>query len=132
MFIDRVLKSGSGPALEQVIRFTEARHELLAQDIANVDTPNYMQKDLSINSFQKALRQQIDRAGSGDSDGSGFDSISLDVQGAHGLLFHDGNNRTMEQLMSDEAKNALMHNVAIELLRRQYATLGMALKDKLG
>jgi flagellar basal-body rod protein FlgB len=46
------------------------------------------------------------------------------------VLFHDGNNRSMEQLMSDQAKNALMHNLAVELLRRQFATLNMALTEK--
>ena len=47
-----------------------------------------------------------------------FDDISMDVQNPrNGILFHDGNNRSMEQLMSDQAKNALMHNLAIELLQ---------------
>ena len=49
----------------------------------------------------------------------------MDVQNpANGILFHDGNNRSMEQLMSDQAKNALMHNLAIELLRNQYVAVG--------
>ena len=32
--------------------------------------------------------------------------------------------------MSDQAKNALMHNLVIELLRKQFQTMEMALKDK--
>jgi hypothetical protein len=36
----------------------------------------------------------------------------------------------MEQLMSDQAKNALMHNFVIELLRKQFQTMEMALKDR--
>ena len=40
------------------------------------------------------------------------------------MLFHDGDNRSMEQLMSDQAKNALMHNLVIELLRKQFQTDG--------
>jgi hypothetical protein len=32
--------------------------------------------------------------------------------------------------MTDNAKNALMHNLVVELLRRQYATMSMALKEQ--
>jgi hypothetical protein len=32
--------------------------------------------------------------------------------------------------MSDQAKNALMHNVAIELLRQQFQTMELALKER--
>jgi flagellar basal body rod protein FlgB len=46
------------------------------------------------------------------------------------MLFHDGANRSMEQLESDQAKNALMHNVAIELLRQQFQTMELALKER--
>ena len=38
----------------------------------------------------------------------------------------------MEQLMSDQAKNALLHNMAIELLRKQFSTMEMALKERVG
>jgi flagellar basal body rod protein FlgB len=46
-----------------------------------------------------------------------------------GILFHDGNNRSMEQLMSDQAKNALMHNLAVEILRDQYSMLETAIRE---
>jgi hypothetical protein len=36
----------------------------------------------------------------------------------------------MEQLMTDQAKNALLHNVAIELLRKQFGALEAALKER--
>ena len=48
-----------------------------------------------------------------------------------GILFHDGNNRSMEELASSLAKNALMHNVAIELLRKQFSAMEMALKERI-
>ena len=48
----------------------------------------------------------------------------------HGMLFHDGQTRSMDQLMSDQAKNALMHNLAIELLRQQFQTLQVAIKGQ--
>jgi flagellar basal body rod protein FlgB len=32
--------------------------------------------------------------------------------------------------MSDQAKNAMMHNMVIEMLRKQYQQLDMALKER--
>ena len=67
MFLERLLNQGSAPVLEQMLRFTDARHKLLAENIANVDTPGYRQKDLPLDNFQAALREQIaDRSVSGD------------------------------------------------------------------
>jgi hypothetical protein len=36
----------------------------------------------------------------------------------------------MEQLMSDEAKNAMMHNMVVELLRKQFSVLESALRER--
>ncbi len=59
-----------------------------------------------------------------------FDDISMDIQNPRrNILFHDGNNRSMEQLMSDQAKNALMHSLAVELLRDQYSIMETALQE---
>jgi flagellar basal-body rod protein FlgB len=131
MFISRLMNQGPGPVLEQMLRFTEAREGLIAGNIANVSTPGYRQKDLSVEKFQQLLQDRVkqqDASGPGAVD---FGDISADVEEpSNGILFHDGNNRSMEQLMTDNAKNALMHNLVVELLRRQYATMTMALKEQ--
>jgi flagellar basal-body rod protein FlgB len=131
MVVDRLLNQGPEPVLEQVLRFTEARQDVLADDIANASTPNFRQKDLSVEKFQQML---IDRVKQKEDAGGGevrFDDISGQLENPRrGILYHDGNNRSMEQLMTDEAKNALMHNLVVELLRRQYQTMDMALKER--
>lgn len=138
MFIDLLLNPTTTNVLEQTVRFTDARQELLADDIVNASTPNYRQKDLSQARFQKLLRARVDGGATGGADGSGADGDAADAAAAvvdhptAGILFHDGNNRSMEYLMSENAKNALTHNVAVELLRRQYATMDMALKERVG
>lgn len=152
MFIDRIINQGAAPTLERLLQFTEARHRLLAEDVANVSTPNYLQKDLSVDAFNKQLSEHVASGdlSSGAADGSGAIQ-TFDVNGATayvsgggmaeeiqsdevephaGILFHDRNNRSMETLMTEQAKNALMHNVAVELLRQQYTTLDMAIKEK--
>jgi len=132
MFIDRLLNQGSGPVLEQMLQFTAARHKLIAQNVVNISTPGYRQRDLSLEKFQQKLSERVDAAREAPPGTMAFDDVSHDVEddARHGILFHDGQNRSMEQLMSDQAKNALMHNLAIELLRRQFQTMEMALKDR--
>jgi len=131
MFIDRLLNQGPNPVLEQQLRFTEARQQLIADNIANSSTPNYRQKDLSVERFQKMLRERVDRQQSSAPGSVAFDDVTSEVEHSQaGILFHDGNNRSMEQLMTDNAKNALMHNLVVELLRRQYQTMDMALKER--
>ena len=115
MFIERMLNEGSTPLLEQMVNFTARRHELIAADVVNISTPGYKQKDLNLPG-----PENVD-----------FSDIDEEVESPrHGQLFHDGSTRSMEQLESDQAKNGLMHNVAIELLRQQFQTLQMALKER--
>jgi flagellar basal-body rod protein FlgB len=130
MFIDRMLNQGSSPLLEEWLKFSSQRADLLAEDVVNASTPNYQQKDLSVDSFEKALAAKVDDAKGAPPGSVDFSDISMDPTNPQSLMFHDGNNRSMEQLMTEQAKNALMHNVAVELLRRQYATLNMALTEK--
>jgi flagellar basal-body rod protein FlgB len=131
MFIDKMINQGAAPVLEKEIEFTEARQKLLTENVVNASTPGYIQKDLSVDSFQKMLAEKVDQSESAPPGSVSFDDISEEVQQpTRNILFHDGNNRSMEQLMTDQAKNALMHNMAVELLRRQYATLDMAIKER--
>jgi flagellar basal-body rod protein FlgB len=133
MFIDRLLNQDSNPLLEQWLRFTDARASLLGEDIVNASTPGYVQKDLSLQGFQKQLTDKLQASEENSPGSTDFGEISLDARNpAGGILFHDGNNRSMEQLMTDQAKNAMMHNLAVELLRRQFSMLTEALAEKPG
>jgi len=131
MFIDRLLNQGAEPMLEETLRFSEARGRLIAENVANISTPGFKQKDLSIDKFQQLLADRAAQAEHSSPGSVAFDDIGFDVENSQrGMLFHDGQNRSMEGLMSDMAKNALMHNLAIELLRRQFQTMEMAIKGQ--
>jgi flagellar basal-body rod protein FlgB len=130
MFIDNMINQSGAPLLEQVLQFTAARHKLIAENMANIDVPGYLQKDLDIHRFQEMLSSAVENGQTGLA-ADDFDRITNDVQNpTNSILFHDGNNRSIEQLASDQAKNALMHNLVIELLRDQYQGLNMALAEK--
>ena len=131
MFIERLLNQGNAPLLEQLVRFTEVRHRLLMENVANVSTPGYRQKDLSPEKFEAALQERVEQRDGAPPGSVGFTDVATDVEDAsRGILFHDGNNRSMEQLMADSAKNGLLHQAAIEILRKQFSQLDMALKER--
>jgi flagellar basal-body rod protein FlgB len=58
--INALFNSTSIPVLEQVVGFTEARHNVLAGDIANLDTPGYHLRDLDPDAFRARLKEAID------------------------------------------------------------------------
>lgn len=132
MFMERLLNQGSAPLVEQAIRFSAAREKLIAENIANVSTPGYVQKDLSVEKFQQLLRERAEQRLNSPAGATRFDDIMGDMTSpAHNILFHDGNNRSIEQLMADGAKNALFHNMMIEILRKQMGQLETALKERI-
>jgi flagellar basal-body rod protein FlgB len=132
MFIERLINQGNAPLAEQVLKFTAARHKLLQENVANVSTPNYRNKDLDVAGFQSALRDRVAARREGPPGATSFRDIggeAFDPNG--GFLFHDRNNRSMEQLTVDGMKNALMHNLAVELLKKQFGSLESALRERL-
>src|SRR3954462_4974291 len=106
MFIDRMVNQTNAPLLEKVLGFSSARHKLIAENIANVDTPGYRQKDLSQAKFFAMLRDRAALKRSSAPGSVGYGDLNVDVENpTAGILFHDQNNRSMEQLASDQAKN---------------------------
>lgn len=68
-----LFSSTTVPILEQVVNFGQARHEVLAGNVANMDVPGYQSRDLSVDEFRQRLvellevrdRQRSAGAGSG-------------------------------------------------------------------
>ena len=133
MFIERLLNQGNAPLLEQTLKFTAARHRLIAENVVNASTPGYRQKDLSVEKFQAMLQDRVRERESAPPGSVGFSDIVADVENpTRNILFHDGGNRSMEQLVTDQAKNAMIHNLTVELLRKQYGSLKNALMERIG
>src|SRR5689334_23051863 len=64
--LEKLFTNSALPALQQVVAFTEARQGVLAGNVANVHTPGYRTRDLSVESFQQALKKQIEADRLGD------------------------------------------------------------------
>lgn len=144
MIFEGLLNRGALPVLQQVMSFTEARHEVLANNISNLDTVGYKMKDLPTDEFFRTLDDAVrrrDAAGAGASlemragrhlrwDRNGrLQAKPAELENSN-ILFHDENNRSVEKQMSAMAQNALLHNVTAELLRGKYGLLKAAISGK--
>ncbi len=126
---ERLFGQSAAPVLEQATAFHAARHALLAENIVNISTPGYLQKDLDASAFRSELRRRLEKR---DRFTAGALDVELEGVGTDdALVFHDGNNRSVEHLMSEHAKNALQHNLAIELLRKQHMLFDLALRERI-
>lgn len=140
--ISGLFDSGAMPVLERLVQFTGTRHQLIAHNVANLSTPNFQPTDLSVDSFQAALREAIDQrrqqAGGPTGPLQMRDTRELRFAAngiqprpqrvARNILFHDRNNRSLEQTMKDLAENAMTHQVAMNLMKNQFSVLETAIR----
>lgn len=127
-------------ALEQMAAFTEARQMVIAENIANVDTPGYQHKKVDVASFQQALAQAIQNCGQDGlprvkNDQVGYDEsgrmvLRPAVEPADNLTFHDGTNGRIEKDMTDMADNQILHQIATSLIQHHYRMLETAIRGR--
>jgi flagellar basal-body rod protein FlgB len=135
--IQGLFDSGSLPVLQRLAQFTQSRHQLLVHDIANLSTPNFRPVDLSVSAFQKSLGEAIDkRRNAAGNDGNPIGPLDdvLDPKVAasnDGILFQDGNNRSLENLMKDLAENTMTHNASMDLIKSEFRSLDIAISGRL-
>ena len=144
MFIDQVLDAGAMPTLARAMQFSARRQTLIAHNIANLSTPNFIQRDVSTARFQQQLAKAVEgRRARGDSAHGALElqstrEVSAGPDGSlrltplspgNGLLFHDRNNRDLERLMQDMVENIMVFRVASDLLRSQMGTLMTAITE---
>ena len=143
MWIDRLTSSAGTHALELAARHAEERHKILAENVANIDTPDYHTKRLSPEAFQQSLKDALEQAHSKGEDRlelRGEAQVSTDREGrllvepevepAPNILFHDGSNAQLEELMTGVQDNALRYNLAMTLLGKRYDGLLKAITGR--
>ena len=144
MFFNDLVNSGSIPLLDSMLSFTQARHKVLTENIANIDTPGYQTKHLDARQFQQALatavaRQREERTSSLRLESSrqmrqaegGQLSFTPQRGPAENVLFHDKTNARIEKQMSSLAENAMMHQTAAELLAIRYQSMLKAIRGQI-
>jgi len=144
MLLTNLTNRGATPALVNMLVYTQARHRMIAENVANWQTPGYKTQQLDVQTFQKALRAALDRKGSDPNkpfvvesteqfgtEPDGRLRVSPSDTPVQNVLFHDGTNASIERLMSDLADNAMVHEAATTLLKGNYDGLRKAIRGTL-
>jgi flagellar basal-body rod protein FlgB len=113
--IANLFDSTTIPVLQEVVNFSQARHTVLAGNIANMDTPGYKVRDLSVEDFQSRLQQAIETRHEPPSSSEGH---------------HDQNNVGIEHQVTEMVKNQMQHNMALSIMVQQFHLLETAISEK--
>ncbi len=144
MILENLTNRGAAPALVNLLSFAQQRHRMLAENVANWQTPGYKVKHLDVAGFQRALRRALDEKG-GDPNKpfvvkgheqfrSGKDGrlqVTPSDRPPQNVLFHDGTNGSIERMMSDLADNAMVHEAASTILKGYWDGMRKAIRGRL-
>lgn len=135
-----IFQSTTIPLTQQVVEFTEARQNVLAGNIANLDTPGYKSRDLSVADFQSRLKNAVQarrESSAYHSPGEGPMDVSVKnvnlarvAKDSKTILRHDGDNVGMEYQVSEMVKNQLEHNMALTIMVSQFRLLETAISER--
>ena len=132
-----IFQSSTIPVLEQMVNFAQARHTVLAGNIANMDTPGYRVRDLSVEDFQDRLGEAIKarhQPGATRSPGepvSQRDTTLAKVsQNPKTILYHDDSNVGIEHQVTEMVKNQMQHNLALSIMTSQFRLLQAAISER--
>ena len=125
------------PLLKQVVSFTQARHAVLAGNIANCSTPGYVARDLSVADFQAKLKQAVAAkdAPAAETYTGAWQSgeatpMARAAENYPTILAHDQSEVNLETQVSEMVKNRLQHNMAVSILSNQMQLLRAAISEQ--
>ena len=128
-----IFASTTVPLLEQVVNFTQARHGVLAGNMANLDTPGYRVRDLSPDLFEQRLKEALDRsryAMPASTGATGYDRFAEVKQSMKSILYHDQSDVSLEQQVMEITKNQMRHNMALTIMTNQFRLLQAAISEQ--
>jgi flagellar basal-body rod protein FlgB len=142
--LSNMFESSPLGALEQVVNFTQARHGVLAGNIANIDTPGYKSRDLPVDAFQTRLKEavqaqhaaatspsyEINAQIAGKPTGVGDENWDQVRETADDILFHDDHDVSLETQVTEISKNQAMHNMALTIMNAQFRLLRTAVTER--
>src|SRR3989337_1711114 len=106
----------SATLLEKMLDVSSIKHKVIANNIANVNTPGYKKMDVNFaEQLKKALNENaMDK----------FDALQpkivISKEEAGETLRNDGNNVDMDKEVSALVKNTLSYSIYTQLLAKKY------------
>ena len=135
--LPNLFSSTSIPALGEVLNFAQARHTVLAGNIANVNTPGYRLRDLSQTEFQQKLKEAITASQTfheplspGLAQSEPGDPMRQVRASLENLIYHDDTNIDLEKQVAEMTKNHLLHNFALTVMTDQFQLLQTAISER--
>lgn len=131
--LDKLFSQKTFHALEQTIRITRQRHEVVSSNIANIETPGYRAKDID---FKTALAEASGA-------GRGFKLVRTDAQHigremnsarqiesfADSSEFNGFNWVNIDNEMTKLTENNLMFRAGVELLIRKITRIKEVIRE---
>jgi flagellar basal-body rod protein FlgB len=111
--------------LERALDQSALRHQVLATNLANVDTPGYRTRD--VHTFAGEIERAMENPG--EEEGSGMLAASTPMVGEVRSLAErpDGNNVSVERESLLLAENQLRFEVAVAFLKAEFHRLSLAI-----
>jgi flagellar basal-body rod protein FlgB len=112
--------------LERGISYSNVKQKAIAQNIANVDTPNYKAKDVQFIPFSEFMKESMDAKRT---DSRHFEFTSSTSSGyrikdrLNTSYNHNGNNVDIDMEMSQLAQNQIYYNALTERLGSKFSSL---------
>ncbi|HYE32399.1 MAG TPA: flagellar basal body rod protein FlgB [Methylomirabilota bacterium] len=115
-------------AAKRMLDATTLRHEAIASNLANVETPGYKRVDLDP-SFQNSLAAALK---AGDRNAISHVSPRVAHDSSAVTVNHDGNNVQLEKEMLALQQNAMSHAVEAQLITGSLLKLRLAITGRVG
>ena len=119
--------------LKGQMKWLNKRQEVLAQNIANADTPNYKPQDLKAVNFREVMREQHKRemmnrmSGTAVAGLGGSTAFKSEVERAPYETAPDGNAVVLEEQMGKVGETQMKYQLTNELYRKHIGMIKIAL-----
>lgn len=121
------LFSNTISTLENSLNYSSTKQKVIAENIANVDTPNFKAKNVSFKStMQIALDQTAEakKTSTRHLDFKGITMSNIAITTDRTTSYHNnGNNVDMDKEMSDLAANQIYYNALIDRISGKFQSL---------
>jgi len=115
--------------LENAINYSNIKQKVIAQNIANVDTPNYKAKDVT---FKEALNNAIEAKKTDarhlDFAGNNQTGNSTIVTKSSAVYNNSGNSVDVDKEMTELATNQIYYNALIDRISGKFTSLENVIK----
>lgn len=118
----------SATLLEKMLDVSSIKHKVIANNIANVNTPGYKKMEVS---FADQLEKAVN-----ESSMNKFDTLQpkivISKEDASDTVRNDGNNVDMDKEVSSLVKNTLSYSIFTQLLAKKYEGIKSAIEGSRG